>query len=171
MKTKEMSEAIGVNPTTIQRWTKYFKIDCDVTEQGHFLYTEKHLQLFKKIKRELDEGKRMRDINLNERQGQGEPSVPTKQYEAKLEKMLVQVDALEEKLATKADDVVSYQLLKHRSELDEMMKLVGTLEDRLLFIEKRMMSHHHQEKQVVNEHTPKKIKRGPWRSFMNLFAF
>jgi chromosome-anchoring protein RacA len=62
-------------------------------------------------------------------------------------------------------------LLKHRSELDEMMKLVGTLEDRLSLIEKRMMSHHHQEKQVVNEHAPKKVKRGPWRSFMNLFAF
>ncbi|WP_082407126.1 MerR family transcriptional regulator [Bacillus sp. JCM 19041] len=36
LKTKEVSKAIGVNPTTIQRWTKFFEIKCEVNEQGHF---------------------------------------------------------------------------------------------------------------------------------------
>ncbi|GAF14405.1 hypothetical protein JCM19046_4873 [Bacillus sp. JCM 19046] len=165
LKTKEISEEIGVNPTTIQRWTKYFKISCDVNEQGHFLYKEEHIKLFKHIQRQLQEGKRLKEVTLTKKAS----TVPTVQYEAKLEKVFVQVHALEEKLATKADDVVSYQLLKHRSELDEMMKLLDQLETRLESIEQRYAT----EKQVVNEMQPlpRRFKNKTLKTIISFFTF
>lgn len=165
LKTKEMSVAIGVNPTTIQRWTKYFKITCDVNEQGHFLYHEAHIKLFKHIQQQLQAGKRLKDVTLTKKAS----TVPNVQYEAKLEKVFVQVNDLEEKLATKADDVVSYQLLKHRSELDEMMKLLDKLEHRLDSIEQRYAN----EKQVVNETQalPRRFKNKTLKTIVSFFTF
>ncbi len=88
-----------------------------------------------------------------------------------MEQVFVQVNELEAKLDSKADDVVSYQLLKHRSELDDMMKLLNTLEDRLSLIEKRMS--YSQEKRVVNEsqEIPRKLKKRPWKALSAFFSF
>lgn len=169
LKTKEVSKAIGVNPTTIQRWTKFFAIKCEVNEQGHFLYGQHHLIQFEDIHNQLKQGKKLKEVSFPKKTQLA--AVPRKQYEAKMEQVFVQVNELEAKLDSKADDVVSYQLLKHRSELDDMMKLLDTLEDRLSLIEKRMS--YAQEKRVVNEsqELPRKVKKRPWKALTAFFSF
>lgn len=51
--------------------------------------------------------------------------------------MLKRINEVENRLSQKADEVVSYQLLKHRSELEEMMKLLNRLEGRLTTMEEK----------------------------------
>ncbi len=168
-KTKEMSVELGVNPTTIQRWTKFFKISCEVNEQGHFLYTDEHVPLFKKIQDQLKEGKKLKDVTIEQKQAKAVPSVPKKQYDAKLEQMYHQVSVLEQKLNTKADDVVSYQLLKHRSELDDMVNVLDRLEQRLNQMEDRYQT----EKKGFEEpqRGQRRFPTKTWKAILSFFSF
>ncbi|WZY01478.1 chromosome-anchoring protein RacA [Bacillus sp. FSL W7-1360] len=177
LKTKDISDRLDVNPTTVQRWTKFFGIEHKTNEHGHYVYKEQQIATFAYIQKQLQEGKKMKDIAFNgqtkRRTAVRIPSVPKEQYEAKLEKVLVQVNDLEEKLSTKADDIVSYQLLKHRSELDEMVSLIEQLEKRLEAMDEKMSQH---LAAAVNEQPrettfPNKVRRGPWRAIMKLFSF
>ncbi|GAF23930.1 MULTISPECIES: chromosome-anchoring protein RacA [Shouchella] len=170
-KTKEVSMELGVNPTTIQRWTKFFKISCDVNEQGHFLYTDEHLPLFRAIQEQLRAGKKLKDISLDSKQEKEKriPSVPKKQYDAKLEQMYQQVHVLEQRLETKADDVVSYQLLKHRSELDDMMKVLDRLENRLIQMEERYQQENDDTGRSYKE--PRRYPHRTWKAILSFFSF
>ncbi|WP_059105152.1 chromosome-anchoring protein RacA [Shouchella shacheensis] len=178
LKTKDVSESLGVNPTTVQRWTKFFGIACDVNDQGHFLYTKSDVEQLASIHEQLQAGKRMKEIRIEGGAVEGEEpkesisrslSVPTKQYEARLAQLFTHVDELEEKLEAKADDVVSYQLLKHRSELDEMAGLLSRLESRMERIEEKM-----NEQKVGREsarvHGGAKVKRGPWKAIAQMLS-
>ncbi len=52
-KTKEVADLLNVNPTTVQRWIKYFNIECETNEHGHYLLTESHLTLLTSIQAQL----------------------------------------------------------------------------------------------------------------------
>ncbi|WP_052144672.1 hypothetical protein [Halalkalibacter okhensis] len=76
------------------------------------------------------------------------------------------------KISQKADDVVSYQLLKHRTELEEMMKMIKNLEERLSDMENKV----HQPVRTGSDNNELplvvggNVKPKKWRSFMQLFS-
>ncbi len=81
--------------------------------------------------------------------------------------MLKRINEVENRLSQKADEVVSYQLLKHRSELEEMMKLLNRLEGRLTTMEEKINDEPEYDlPAAVGTESKKK-----WRSFMQLFSF
>lgn len=176
LKTKDISDQLGVNPTTVQRWTKYFNISCSQNELGHHVYNKDQEKLFLYINQELKNGKKMREIDLthlqasNQTKPQPRPStsVATSDYEYKLKEMMNHVQEIEVKLAQKADEVVSYQLLKHRSEIDEMTTLLKRLENRLITIEAQHKEQsHHESLQVASGGGSKK----KWKTLMQMFSF
>ncbi len=175
MKTKEVSERLGVNPTTVQRWAKYFGFACETNEHGHYVFTEKHVEMMRNVQIQLKEGKRMKDIQFDqpkeEEVAESNSFIQTSVYEEKLEAMITRLDELDEKISKKADDVVSYQLLKHRTELEEMMNMIKNLEDRLTRMENKIQpprSINEDELPMVVGGNTKPKKR---RSFMQLFSF
>lgn len=147
LKTKEVSEMLGVNPTTVQRWAKYFRLNYKTNEYGHYLFSKEHVELMKEVKRQLQEGKVMKEVDLSaysslitKENEQKRNHVSVAKYEETLEKVLSRVEQLEERLTRKADDVVTYQLLKHREELEEMTKMIAKLEKRLMEMEEKLQT-------------------------------
>ncbi|WP_332693204.1 chromosome-anchoring protein RacA [Halalkalibacter lacteus] len=178
MKTKEVSEQLGVNPTTVQRWAKYFGLVCETNEHGHYLFTPEHVLVMREVQEQLQQGKRMRDIQLTglepnlQPERKSETMIQSAVYEEKLEEVMNRVKELDQKLSQKADDVVSYQLLKHRTELDDMMKLIKSLEERLAKMESKVHSQHlGAEENELPLVVGGNVKSRKWRSFMQIFSF
>ncbi|WP_017727979.1 chromosome-anchoring protein RacA [Halalkalibacterium ligniniphilum] len=144
LKTKEVSERIGVNPTTVQRWVKYFGLACETNEHGHYLFDDTHLKVLCSIHEQLQAGKRMKEVNLDPYQEVLKEHVEPKKMvqvnavEKQLEQCLQRINELEQRLSQKADEVVSYQILKHRTEIDDMMKLLHKIEQRLTKLEDKV---------------------------------
>ncbi|ARK30355.1 chromosome-anchoring protein RacA [Halalkalibacter krulwichiae] len=177
LKTKEVSEQLGVNPTTIQRWAKYFGLKCETNEHGHYLYTKEHVAIMREVQQQLQQGKRMREIKVGQNDqhhaeiAQDGRKVETYLYEEKLEKVMSRIEELDEKISKKADEVVSYQLLKHRTELEEMMKMIKSLEERIIQMEERMQDNEYQVEQELPMVVGGNESKKKWRSFKQMFSF
>ncbi|MFK3936327.1 chromosome-anchoring protein RacA [Alkalihalobacillus sp. NPDC078783] len=174
IKTKDISERLGVNPTTVQRWTKFFNIPCEQNELGHYFYTEEQIVMLGQINQELKAGKKMKDIQIDVRQVKNDselqrlvkPAVPSAEYERKLQEMMTHIQEIEQKLTQKADEVVSYQLLKHRSELDDMSAMLKRLENRLIRMEAKQ-SNEEEELPMASGGTSRK----GWKTLLHFFSF
>ncbi|WP_078553321.1 chromosome-anchoring protein RacA [Bacillus alkalicellulosilyticus] len=142
--TKEVSELLGVNPTTIKKWVKYFNLRCSINEQGHYLFQNSQVEVLKDIKGQLYSGKKMRDVhvsmNSEKSKTKKEERVQAYQLEYKLNQIVSKIDQFEQKLSQKADEVVSYQLLRHRSEIDDITLMLQSIEQRLQSIEVKVSS-------------------------------
>ncbi|UOE92296.1 chromosome-anchoring protein RacA [Alkalihalobacillus sp. LMS39] len=164
-KTKEVSELLGVNPTTVKRWVKYFDIRCQMNEHGHYLFGTSHVEMLREIKGQLNAGKKMRDVHVSRVQARKEKRkdmIPIHQYEYQLKEMVNRIEEFEGKLSKKADEVVSYQLLRHRTELDQITTMLEKIEMRLQKVEESA-------KPIINEEV--KVERPEKkRAFMQLFS-
>ncbi|KMM38195.1 MerR family transcriptional regulator [Guptibacillus hwajinpoensis] len=163
LKTKQVSDELGVNPTTVQRWVKYFELSCEKNEKGHFLFTNDTLEELKSIKNDLRKGYSMEKI----KGGTNEKSSPIKvisqeSFEQRLDRFTVRLEQLERQLEEKANEVITVQVLQHRSELDELVKKVTSLEEKLVELED------HTSIQEAVGQSSGKVKR-PW--IMSLFSF
>lgn len=174
IKTKDISERLGVNPTTVQRWTKFFNIPCEQNELGHYFYTEEQVLVLSEINQELKAGKKMKDIQIDVGQLKAGPeshrsvkqAVPSAEYEEKLQDMMTHIHEIEQKLTQKADEVVSYQLLKHRSELDDMSAMLRRLENRLI----RMEAKQSNEEETLPMASGGTSRKG-WKTLLQFFSF
>ncbi|KMK76398.1 chromosome-anchoring protein RacA [Alkalihalobacillus pseudalcaliphilus] len=170
LKTREVSERLSVNPTTVQRWVKYFAIGCETNEHGHYFFTEEQFMVLKSIKDQLNQGKILREVKIqsNGKMIQMKPQkqmVSKSEYEQKLEDVLERVMDLEHRLSQKADEVVSYQLLKHRAEIEDMVSMLKRLESRLDSMEDKVRASSEQHLAVAAGAEPKKR----WKSFVQMF--
>ncbi|MCM2674381.1 chromosome-anchoring protein RacA [Alkalicoccobacillus plakortidis] len=175
IKTKDISLKIGVNPTTVQRWTKYFNIRCEQNELGHYFYTEEQVKTLLFINQQLKSGKKMKEIQLDQgytkKQAtpQTSPSVSSAEYQEKLHEMMTHIQEIDAKLSQKADEVVSYQLLKHRSEMDEMSVLLKRLENRLIRMEACQSIERDKEDSLPMASGG--TNRKGWKTFLHFFSF
>ncbi len=178
LKTKTVSEKLGVNPTTIQRWIKYFNIACQTNEQGHYLIAEKEVELLKTIKEQLNRGLTMKEIREKDVNFQSvirddekkEEMIPVFVFEEKLEQLMIHIEQLERKLSVKADEVVEYQVLQHRSELDSLFSMVSKIDERIQKMEQNLAP---VEKKVVGEvvnQIPNQLKKPKKNKLMRIFS-
>jgi chromosome-anchoring protein RacA len=176
LKTKEVSEELGVNPTTVQRWIKYFNIPCKTNELGHYLIAQKELETLLNIKERLNRGFTMKEIREKSDPVQvvkekKEKMIATNVLEDKLEQLIIHIEQIERKLSVKADEVVEYQVLQHRSELDSLFTMITKIDERMSKIEQQLPS---LEKKVVGgveDHVPQHIKKTRKNRLMSIFSF
>ncbi|MCA0985738.1 MerR family transcriptional regulator [Guptibacillus algicola] len=164
VKTKQVSDELGVNPTTVQRWVKFFDLDCEKNELGHFLFSEETITKLKHIQEELRRGQSMEEIKTTD-QGTKKPVakvVSQEKFEQRLDRFSVRLEQLEKQLEKKADEVITVQVLQHRAELDELVKKVTRIEEKLMELEE------HTSIQEAVGQSSGKVKR-PW--IMSLFSF
>ncbi|MCY7453450.1 chromosome-anchoring protein RacA [Bacillus altitudinis] len=140
MNTNEVAKEIGVSSKTIQRWVKQLNIPVARNELGHYEFHDDIVQLLKEVQHQMNEGVILHDIRLpihEETAQQLSPAVETSDSSKRIEALEEQVkqllqeqshvshiearfQELERKLAKKADEGVSYQLLQHRREIEEL---------------------------------------------------
>ncbi|KON86492.1 chromosome segregation protein [Sporosarcina globispora] len=121
MNTSAAAKLLGVSPSTIQRWVKQLELRTERNELGHYLFTNEDIDLLKQVQEQLNQGIILQDVTVNGKNARkgtvkGDISAPA------MEKIYLKISELEQRLNGKADDVVSYQLLQHRSEIEELQK-------------------------------------------------
>ncbi|WLR60238.1 MerR family transcriptional regulator [Guptibacillus hwajinpoensis] len=162
LKTKQVSDELGVNPTTVQRWVKYFDLPCEKNELGHFLFSNETLEELKSIKNDLRRGYSMEKIKSAGKNNSKVAMVTPERFEQRLDRFSVRLEQLERQLDEKANEVITVQVLQHRSELEELVKKVSSLEEKLSELED-----HTSIQEAVGQSTGK--GKRPW--IMSLFSF
>lgn len=128
MNTSAVAKMLGVSPSTIQRWVKQANLQMERTELGHYQFSEESIEVLKDIKDQLNNGVLLQDLKLKGKKPR-KATVAAPQNDALLDKLMQRMDHLENKLSGKADDVVSYQILQHRREIEELQTEIARLNE------------------------------------------
>lgn len=133
MNTAEFAKKLGVSTKTVRKWIKNLNIPCTKNEYGHYVFEDTDLPLFAEIRNQVRSGVPTEKVDLNTQQPRKGTvrkmvQVNDKTLSEKLNKMMDRIKENERRIEEKASDVVSYQLLQHRKEIDELQKRVQTLE-------------------------------------------
>ncbi|MGG3571712.1 chromosome-anchoring protein RacA [Bacillus gobiensis] len=154
MNTTVVASELGVSTKTVQRWVKQLDFPASRNEYGHYEFTNEDVEALKKIKDQLKNGASMHEVaskSENHKKafvwtertgfdhGQKEYIIALEQKlenlsqkaHAEMEHMGKIISKLEKKLTQKADDVVSYQLLQHRRELEDLQSKLVHMEEQL----------------------------------------
>ncbi|MEC1736711.1 chromosome-anchoring protein RacA [Bacillus mojavensis] len=141
MNTNMVASELGVSAKTVQRWVKQLNLPAERNELGHYSFTAEDMQILKSVQKQISEGTALQDINVprsnKKRTGflvqktNSDTEKRIEQLEQKLDTLLQQkqeenglltrIEELERQLKQKADEGVSYQLLQHRREIDDIL--------------------------------------------------
>ncbi|QIW81738.1 chromosome-anchoring protein RacA [Bacillus tequilensis] len=141
MNTNMVASELGVSAKTVQRWVKQLNLPAERNELGHYSFTAEDVKVLKSVQKQISEGTAIQDIHVppsaKKRTGflvqktNGNTERRMEQLEQKLDTLLQQkqdenellarIGELERQLKHKADEGVSYQLLQHRREIDDIL--------------------------------------------------
>ena len=164
-KTLDVAEALGMSPRTIREWVKKFDIPCEKNDYGHYIYDERAIAQLEKIKADSEVAVSQERTLVNRK---GKVEFRMNSYDSKqLTRLEERIYAAERIIEQKADEVVAYQLLQQRREIEELTSKIEMLEERLLGLENKRQKQ--LEPPLVFDQTPLKPKRkGVLRS---IFSF
>lgn len=154
MNTNMAAKELGVSAKTVQRWVKQLNLPAERNELGHYSFTSEDLDVLKSVKQQISEGTALLDVQvprLTEKTdglyfaARSKINGGTEQRLAELERkldvltkekqdgnhLLSRIEELERQLKQKADEGVSYQLLQHRREIDDLNAELQTLASRI----------------------------------------
>ncbi|GAA1371389.1 MerR family transcriptional regulator [Peribacillus frigoritolerans] len=162
MNTSAVARLLNVSHSTIQRWVTQLNMEVERNQLGHYQFSDEDIALLRKIQDQLNEGIILQKVSISEKKIRKatlqKHSEPNKEHDQLLERVI----RLENGLKTKADDVVSYQLLQHRSEMEEMHKLVKKLEARIEALETPTGQHFDYFLAAEEAAATKKTKKRPF---------
>lgn len=136
MNTQTVARKIGVSPKTIQRWIKQLDLPIERNDLGHYIFSDQDVDLFNHIHEQIQNGVAIKEINVpNELTKETIQESSTSLQPESNDRLWSKIKALELMLYQKADDVVSYQLLQHRKEMEELQNRIEQLELRIAELE------------------------------------
>lgn len=132
MNTSAVARLLNVSHSTIQRWVTQLNMEVERNQLGHYQFSDDDIALLRKVQDQLNEGIILQKVSISEKKirkatVQKQHSETNKEHDRMIERIV----RLENGLKTKADDVVSYQILQHRSDMEDLQKLVKKLEARI----------------------------------------
>lgn len=122
-KTPIIAKKLGVSPKAVVRIAQQLNLNIEKNKYGHFIFTQDNLDKMLEYHRSHIEQTLSPAII-----SQVEPSTDFEQFVTQLNTITHRLNRIEEKMQDKADDVVNYQLLQHRREMEEMMDRIQKLE-------------------------------------------
>ena len=164
MNTKSVAELLEISTSTVLRWVKQLNLQMERNEHGHFIFSEEKINILKEVKQQLQNGILLHDISIEKTKRTGvaktvSPELNLNQLEEKLNQM-------ETSLNQKADSVVSYQLLQHRREIDDLQEQVSFLINRLAEMEEVLLK----QKEVAATDEEQMIPRKKKNFFRAIFG-
>ena len=156
MNTKSVAELLEISTSTVLRWVKQLNIEMERNEHGHFIFSEEKINILKDVKQQLQNGIPIQDISIDETKRTGVArTVSPESNMSQLEEKVIQ---METSLNKKADSVVSYQLLQHRREIDDLQEQVSFLVNRLAEIEEILIKQKEVAASAEEQMIPRKKK-------------
>jgi chromosome-anchoring protein RacA len=136
--TSEVAKLLGVSQSTVQRWVKQLGLPMEKNERGHYLFKKEDIGLLKEIKVQIQNGVLLQDINPIQDKKSRKGSIKSSENDKAVENLVTRIIDLETKLNAKADSVASYQLLQHRSEIEELQNHIKILMERIEKLENQI---------------------------------
>ncbi|EOP70527.1 chromosome-anchoring protein RacA [Bacillus cereus] len=140
-KTPFIAKKLGVSPKAVVRIAQQLNLTIKKNKYGHFIFTQGDLDLMLEYHRsQMDQPHNSQttqktssnDVEKLKTQVntivQNTSSNDFKQLTAQLTTITRRLDRMEEQMQDKANDVVTYQLLQHRREMEEMLERIQKLE-------------------------------------------
>jgi chromosome-anchoring protein RacA len=136
MSTAAVAKLLGVSRRTLMRWVSQLDMQLEKNELGHYQFTEDDIERLKQIQNQpnmqLHSSPSHSDETGNKVSAAEDSKVEDSKVEdSKVESLNARIDELERKMRGKAEDVVSYQLLQHRREMEELVKKISKLEQKI----------------------------------------
>lgn len=156
MNTIAVSKLLGVSSSTVQRWVKHLGLQMERNEFGHYVYSDEDIELLKAFKQELQNGVPIQ--NIVTKKGFRKGSVKAQEMRQN-DKWAEKIKELESRLNNKADSVVAYQLLQHRSEIEELQAQLSQLNKKIEMLttkENQAKEHISEEQQIPHPRTRKR---------------
>lgn len=129
MNTSAAAKALGVSLSTVQRWAQASGLNIERNQHGHYVFSDADIEALKQIQTEQSSGPPVQQPKRKGRRTQPAAGEQDEYGEA--------IRTLQRQLENKADAVVSYQLLQHRQEIEELQSTVAKLEQRLEALENK----------------------------------
>lgn len=129
MNTSAAAKALGVSLSTVQRWAAASGLNIERNQHGHYVFSDADIEAMKQIQTEQNSGPPAQQPKRKGRRTQPAAGEQDEYGEA--------IRTLQRQLENKADSVVSYQLLQHRQEIEELQGTISKLEKRLSALENR----------------------------------
>jgi chromosome-anchoring protein RacA len=136
MNTNAVAKLLGVSPSTIQRWVKHANLKMNRNELGHYVFNDEDIDVMKKIQEQINNGVLLQDIAAAAKKTR-QATVKKEIRQDDFEKLLTKITELEAKIERKADEHVSYQLLQHRREIEELHEKIDTLTQQIEQLEEK----------------------------------
>lgn len=165
-RTKEVAEELGVNQKTIQRWIKQHSLDCEISGAGHYEINEDNYKKLHKIAKET--GNKRKQPVRHKAETEEVKRVTAAMLDEKFCSLLLQVDQLDKQLQNKADEVVEYQMLQHRKEIDELTNSIDQFNTRLAKIENLLQAN---AEKIIHLHDKKAEKTPKRNRLAGIFSF
>ncbi|MEK3990657.1 MerR family transcriptional regulator [Robertmurraya sp. FSL R5-0851] len=139
MNTSSVAKQLGVSSSTVKRWVKQLKLNLEKNEMGHFTYRQEDVDLLITYKEQQNEALLVyTEISAGKdylRRGTVHTSMDDDDSV-----LLNRIKCLESIVQSKADQVVEYQILQHRREMEEMQATLEKLEERIRELEAQQVS-------------------------------
>jgi chromosome-anchoring protein RacA len=174
LNTSEVANLLGVSSSTIKRWVKQLELQMERNERGHYLFTEETIEYLKFIQDQINQGLLLNEVATSQENQVRKGSVKKFEKKANLETIEAKIEQLERRLNDKADSVTSYQLLQHRSEIEDLQNLIHSLSYKIEKLEAELIdlkksSANEQQNEFEMGKNMKKSKKK--NIFSSLFGF
>lgn len=169
MNTSAVANLLGVSQSTVKRWVKQLRLQLDRNEFGHFTYTKEDITILKNFQENVQFGyPQTNTISTTEPR----KAVIKTISDPLLENIFNKLMLLETRLDRKADSVVSYQLLQHRKEIEELENQIKQLSFRIEELENEKRYSVKVNQPLVLDTTTKSINRKKKKNIITtLFGF
>jgi chromosome-anchoring protein RacA len=159
MSTAEVTKLLGVSRRTLMRWVSQLDMQLEKNELGHYQFSDEDVEQLRQAIIQAQSQPQQTQIIPSSRKGTIKSvSVVDDNNDESLNKRM---DELERAIRGKADDVVSYQMLQHRKEMEELLSKIAVLEKKIENLENGREKHEPKENVFVFDQSPpqKKPKR------------
>ncbi|MDE3840824.1 chromosome segregation protein [Bacillus methanolicus] len=158
MNTSAVAKLLGVSQSTVQRWVKQLNLKMERNELGHYVFTDEDIELLKQVHEQLKNGVPLQDLAVTAKKTR-KGTAKTSNNDRVNEELVNKINDLERKLDDKADSVVSYQLLQHRREIEELQNEIKKLHKRIELLEQKHSEKKKSENLLVFDQSGQKKKQ------------
>lgn len=167
LNTKAVAELLGISVSTVQRWVKQLGLEMERNELGHFIFSEQDIILLKEVQSQLQQGKNLQEIVISAPKRKGCVKTNVTINDELLEEITLKLSEIETSLEQKADSVVSYQLLQHRREIEELQGKIADLTEKIETMEELL----NREREIAaTKELVNKVPRKRNKFFQSIFG-
>lgn len=125
--TSQVAERLQLTSKKVLYFSKKGNLKLEKSSTGSYLFTEDQLEKIKEISDSTIQNTELKQVETENNELNQVKTVNT-EYLQQINEISIKISNLEQEVETKANEVVSVQILEHRNEIEDLKKIVKTLE-------------------------------------------